>query len=211
VGIKNPMKELFLYRIKQAEKPSKKEKYIRKVMMWIVVDIVSLAFASSLYMQALEPEHYEITRSDVRAEVDQNIPRLTAQDIPPTDGMGVHEEGGETPVNPLAIIKEVFGEQAEAATKIAKCESQLEPTRIGDEHLISKDGEEIIGRSIGIFQIRTGGNDGGKVWNRAKANGMTVAEFEKKMMNPEENIKYAKKIYDRAGFNAWYNCKNKEL
>ena len=206
------MKELFLYRIKQAEKPSKKEKYIRKVMMWIAVDIVFLALAVSLYNEALHTSYtIEITRSDVReGEGHNRTVGFTPETIPQSDGMGVDEEGGSP--DPLAIIKEVFGEKAEAAEKIARCESQLNPERIGDEHLTSRDGEEIIGRSIGLFQIRTGGVEkNGKVWNRAKANGMTVKEFEKKMMNPEENIKYAKKIYDRAGFNAWYNCKNKVL
>lgn len=206
------MKELFIYRIKQAEKPSKKEKYIRKVMMWIVVDIVAIAFAASLYMQALESVYtVEIVRSEAREEVGQNHQSLTTQVFPLSDDRGVDEEG-EVDTQPLSIIKKVFGEHAEAAEKIARCESQLNPTRIGDTHLTSKDGDEIIGRSIGIFQIRTGGVEkNGKVWNRAKANGMTVAEFEKKMMNPVENIKYAKKIYDRAGFDAWYNCKKKEL
>lgn len=209
------MKELFLYRIKQAEKPSKKEKYIRKVMMWIVVDIVFLALAVSLYNEALHTSYtVEITRWDARKSVEfvegVNTQASTQTSIDTLAQKG-NEEGAASP-DPLQIIKKVFGEKAEAAEKIARCESGLNPERIGDEHLTSKDGDEVIGRSIGIFQIRTGGRDGGKTWNRAKANGMTVAEFEKKMMNPEENIKYAKQVFDRSGgWTPWTNCMKKEL
>lgn len=106
------MKELFIYRIKQAEKPSKKEKYIRKVMMWIVADIVSIAFASSLFMQALEPEHYEITRWDARKGEGHNRIGFTPETIPQTNDTLVHEEGGKvTPADPLEIIKKVAKEE----------------------------------------------------------------------------------------------------
>lgn len=204
------MKELFLYRIRQAEKPSKFEKKLRKVAMWLLIDLVAIAVAVTLFVEALNTSYtVEITRSYTRQE-----PELGKLMADPQgegeDGTGVEE--GEVSPDPLLTIKNIFGEHAEAAEKIAKCESQLEPTRIGDEHLTSKDGDEIIGRSIGIFQIRTGGVEkNGKVWNRAKANGLTVAEFEKKMMNPEENIKYAKEIYDRGGWTPWTNCMKKVL
>ncbi len=142
------MKELFLYRIRQAEKPSKKEKYIRKVMMWIVADIVSLAFASSLFMQALEPAHYEYTRSDVRAEVEQNRGLLTDETVPPTDGRGVHEEGGKAPATPLAIIKKVAQEEGidwKVLAALFQKETQGDCSRIGDTHLPKA--------SVGCYQI----------------------------------------------------------
>lgn len=204
------MKEIFIYRIQQAEKPSKKEKYIRKVAGWIIIDIVFLALAVSLYSEVAKGYTVEIVRSVVRPEaeaVDQAHEIAEAE-----DGVGVDEEGAVSP-DPLQIIKKVFGEHSEAAEKIARCESQLNPTRIGDEHLTSKDGDEVIGRSIGLFQVRTGGVEkNGKVWNRAKANGMTVSEFEKKMMIPEENVKYAKEIYRRSGgWFPWTNCMKKVL
>ncbi|MBP9698121.1 MAG: hypothetical protein KBD65_02945 [Candidatus Moranbacteria bacterium] len=205
------MKELFMYRIKQAEKPSKFEKKLRKVAMWFVIDVVAIAVAVTLFQEALNSSyHVEITRWDVRQEPE--LGKLMADPQGEGDD-GVSVEEGEVSPDPLLTIKKYFGEKAEAAEKIAKCESQLVPTRIGDQHLTSKDGDEIIGRSIGIFQIRTGGVEkNGKVWNRAKANGMTVAEFEKKMMNPEENIRYAKEIYDRSGsWSPWTNCMKKVL
>jgi len=57
------------------------------------------------------------------------------------------------------------------------------------------------------MQVRTGGNG----WNRAKANGMTADEFRAKLKDPEYNIKYAKSIFDKSGWSAWFNCMNKEL
>ena len=102
----------------------------------------------------------------------------------------------------INYITEVFGEDAEEAILIAKCESKLIPDRIGDEHLMSFNGEEWIGDSIGIFQVRTGGAG----WNRARANGMSVAEFRANLKDYKYNVDYAKTIFDRSGWDAWYNC-----
>ena len=108
----------------------------------------------------------------------------------------------------LEYIIQVFGDNAVEAIKIAECESQFNPQRVGDQHLMSinlQTGEE-IGDSIGIFQIRTGDT----TWNRAKANGMSVPEFRNKLTDYHYNIDYAKTIYDNAeDWHDWYNCMNK--
>lgn len=107
-------------------------------------------------------------------------------------------------------IKQVFGEKGEEALKIATCESQLDPSRVGDKHLMSINNQtgELIGDSVGIFQVRTGDT----TWNRAKANGMTADEFRAKLKDFKYNIDYAKTIYDRAGdWHDWYNCSVKVL
>jgi len=121
--------------------------------------------------------------------------------VPPTKSTPSVEE----------LIAEVFGDQADNALKIAKCESGMNPETIGDKHLMGMLDGEMIGDSIGLFQIRTG--DAGvydkKPWNRAKANGMTVEEFRVYLKNPENNVRYAKKMFDRQGWGQWFNCKNK--
>lgn len=101
-------------------------------------------------------------------------------------------------------IIEVFGKDAMQALKIAECESRFNPHTIGDTHLMSNNAQtgELIGDSIGIFQVRTGGSD----WNRAKANGMSVEEFRAKLHDYKYNIDYAKTIFDRSGWEAWHNC-----
>lgn len=112
------------------------------------------------------------------------------------------------------MIIDTFGDQADNALKIAKCESGLNPENHGDKHLTSTDPtyNETIGDSIGLFQIRTGGKEiNGKIWNRARANGMTAEEFRNYLKVPENNIRYAKTIFDDRGWNAWFNCMNKEL
>lgn len=104
-------------------------------------------------------------------------------------------------------IVEVFGEDAPDAILIAECESQYLPERIGDKHLMSYNNGELIGDSVGIFQVRTGGSG----WNRAKANGMSVAEFRANLKEYKYNIDYAKTIFDNDGWYAWYNCMRKVL
>ena len=104
----------------------------------------------------------------------------------------------------MSYIVEVFGDDAMQALKIAECESRFNPKQIGDEHLMSINNQtgELIGDSIGIFQVRTGDTN----WNRAKANGMSAEEFRAKLKNWEYNIDYAKTIFDRNGWEAWHNC-----
>lgn len=111
----------------------------------------------------------------------------------------------------VAYIYEVFGKDADNALKIAACESRMNPETVGDKHLMGMLDGEMVGDSIGLFQVRTG--DAGvydkRPWNRAKANGMTADEFRAKLKDPKYNIEYAKKMYDRQGWGQWHNCKNK--
>jgi hypothetical protein len=103
-----------------------------------------------------------------------------------------------------AYIIEVFGEVADEAIRVAKCESTFETWRIGDTDLMIYDSkhDEMVGDSIGFFQIRTGGNG----WNRARANGLTAEQFRVKLKEYKYNIDYAKTIYDRTGWRQW-SCK----
>lgn len=107
-------------------------------------------------------------------------------------------------------IIDVFGDKADEAIMIAKCESRFNPDAHGDTHLMSVNTQtgEHIGDSIGIYQVRTGSTN----WNRAYKNGMTAEEFRVWMKNPRANIEYAKEIYDNAGnWSPWLNCQNKML
>lgn len=107
-----------------------------------------------------------------------------------------------TPQTPQDYIREVFPRELwQEAEAIMWCESRNIPTAHGDKHLMHYDAEygEWVGSSIGLFQIRTGG-DG---WNRARANGMSVDEFKAWMFDPKENVKYAYEIYKRNGWSSW--------
>lgn len=99
-------------------------------------------------------------------------------------------------------IREVFGEHAEEALIIADCESKMNPEAHGDTALLVVNGKDIVGDSIGLFQIRTGGKD----FNRARANGMSPDEFREWMWDAKSNIEYAKEIFDRQGWSPW-TCK----
>lgn len=107
----------------------------------------------------------------------------------------------------LMYTIEVFGDKADEAIQIMKCESGYNPLIEGDKTLMSINNQtgELIGDSIGLFQIRTGDTN----WNRARKEGMTVEEFRAEMRKPLENIKYAKKLYDAQGWKPWFNCMNK--
>lgn len=105
------------------------------------------------------------------------------------------------------IVRRVFGKNASAALAVMRCESSGVPTKVGDKGLMSINQQtgERIGDSIGLFQIRTGSHN----WNRALENGMTAYEFRTALMDPEYNIKYAKRMYDAQGWTPWANCKRK--
>lgn len=109
----------------------------------------------------------------------------------------------------VSYIEEVFGEHAEEAKIVAKCESKFDHGVTGDTHIMSFDQkyQEMIGDSVGVFQIRTGGTErSGKIWNRARANNMTADEFRTYLKDYKNNVNYAKTIFDRQGWSPW-TCK----
>jgi hypothetical protein len=128
-------------------------------------------------------------------------PQAQAQEPEPTP------EPTPEPFTIEGYITQVFGDKADEALKIAMCESRMNPENVGDKHLmvVNQQTGEIVGDSIGVYQIRTGGAG----WNRAKANGMTADEFRVKLKQPKYNIDYAYEIYQRRGWSAWHNCKIK--
>jgi len=102
----------------------------------------------------------------------------------------------------VAKIKQTFSEEPEKAIKIMECESSGEYWREGDGHLAFTHNGQLYGKSIGLFQIRTGGiNRDGSIWTRTD----NIEEFEKEMKIPEKNIEKAYEIYKKAGnsFNPW--------
>lgn len=114
-------------------------------------------------------------------------------------------EKSESPSTlPTELIKKYFGDGS-PMIEIASCESQMQADKIGDKHLAFWHDGQLYGRSIGLFQIRTGGREKGRVWVRSE----NVKEFEEKMMIPEENVKMAKQVFDSGGYSRWYNCSKK--
>jgi len=197
------------------ERRSQRRKELNALLpIWIVIGgivignisngvslVINQVFAKETELLSPYVEPYEVVYEDdlVRevqsdeADVSSNLSSPSQQDYP-------HEE----------IVREVFGEKADEALKIMQCESRGNENIIGDTHIMSINNQtgELIGDSIGLFQIRTGSHN----WNRARANGMTADEFRTYLKNPENNIKYAKEIYDNAGsWKPWFNCMRKVL
>lgn len=91
-------------------------------------------------------------------------------------------------------ICEVFGkEKCKEAIMVATCESQMDSGRIGDRDLIYWDGDELVGMSVGVFQIR-------RFRDRPSI---------ESLKNYNKNIEVAYDIYKRQGWNPWLNCKRK--
>lgn len=82
------------------------------------------------------------------------------------------------------LIARYFQNDAQLAIAIAKCESSLEPLRIGDTHLAKP--------SIGLFQIN-------QIWHP-----YTIEQLQ----DPEFNCKVAKEIQEKNGWSRWTCYKN---
>ena len=88
------------------------------------------------------------------------------------------------------MIRKSFPSAPECAVAVAKCESGLEPSRIGDTHMEKY--------SYGLFQIN-------QTWHPYS---------EETLLNPQENVRIAKEIFDSFekrtgnGWLAWSCYKN---
>lgn len=97
------------------------------------------------------------------------------------------------------LVLETFGaDNYDTAMCIVKHESGGRTDAVGDKHLMVYDPvhKEYVGDSIGIMQIRTGGYEKktGKIWNRARSNGMTADEFREYLKDPKNNVAMGDKI-----------------
>ena len=80
-------------------------------------------------------------------------------------------------------IRKEFGEEGNIAVAIAKAESSLDPSRIGDKHMAKY--------SYGLFQIN-------QTWHNYP---------QEKLLDPDFNIKKAKEIKDKYGWSQWTTYK----
>lgn len=85
------------------------------------------------------------------------------------------------------MIRAEFGEQGDNAIAVARCESSLNPSRVGDKQMEKW--------SYGLFQIN-------RTWHPYS---------EQELLDPAFNIKIAKKIYDGAGWKRWTCGRNLNL
>jgi hypothetical protein len=88
---------------------------------------------------------------------------------------------------PEQLIKEVFGDKADIAIAIAKAESGLNPEAVGDLHITFEKDGKLMGMSCGLFQVRI-------------LEGRPDCET---LKDPETNVRYAKALYDKSGFQPW--------
>lgn len=104
--------------------------------------------------------------------------------VPQKQTLGSSTSTHSTPVRASGVIeakiRKAFPGEENIAVAIAKCESSLDPKRIGDTHMKYP--------SIGLFQIN-------QTWHKYDT---------ETLQNPDENIRIAKEIKERWGnWNAW--------
>lgn len=104
--------------------------------------------------------------------------------VPQTQTLGSSASTHTSPVRASGVIeakiRAAFPEDPDTAVAVAKCESQLDPTRVGDTHMTYP--------SVGLFQIN-------QTWHKYDT---------ETLKNADENIRIAKEIKGRWGnWNAW--------
>lgn len=161
----------------------------------VVIDIVR---AEETSVAVVSPDSGEAEASVIQGNGE--VERINAELVPTPEASRLEQ-----------MIRQEFGSEADNAILVAKCESQFNPKTVGDKHLAFDYNGERLGESIGLFQIRTGGNENGKVWSRPAKLGISVEQFVKNMQDPIQNIRYAKQIYDRGNWSAWTCARNLNL
>jgi hypothetical protein len=86
-----------------------------------------------------------------------------------------------------SAIYQTFGSVGTSALAIAKCESGLESSRIGDTTLEYTEGGELYGYSSGLFQIRH----------------LPGRPDPISLLDPVKNIDYAHQLYIKEGWKPW--------
>lgn len=87
-----------------------------------------------------------------------------------------------TPISVRQKIREVFGEAGAIMEDIAYCESKLKANAVGKNRNGTID--------VGVFQINS-----------------IHGQKTKDMLDPDKNIAFAKKLYDKQGTGPWYSSK----
>ena len=130
---------------------------------WLGPDLFTYSFRVTRTEEAIAS-----TGDSIRTK-EQSVKSSTAESPLPSEAKTIEEK-----------IKETFGNEGDIAVAIAKCESSLDPSRVGDTHMKYP--------SIGLFQVN-------QTWHKYS---------DETLKNPDENIRIAKEIRDRWGnYNAW--------
>lgn len=188
--------------------------FVKRGLALSVVFFVIAYLSQPSSFKVSNPRLVPIKDTSIQGAVAISTPIMPIESVnKPTKKVHVHDSATNTVnidtvnQNIVAKIRAAFPEDPETAVAISQCESGLNQERIGDHNIaVEKDGE-LVGRSIGLFQIRTGEARPGRAsWNRAHANGLSVAGFEDEMKHPDKNIKAARKLWEGGGWSPWRNC-----
>lgn len=179
-------------RLKRAQIKYIRRYNIRQKALKVILCVLLIAFAIDMITAVLNSKRV------ISISANPAMARSTSEDAvaeaSTLSGDTAHEASepmAQSPDDIEKLIAETFPDAPQVALAIAKCESGLVPTRIGDTHMDK--------HSYGLFQIN-------QTWHPYS---------EETLLNPQENIRIAKEIYDSFeeitgdGFNAWSCYKQK--
>ena len=140
--------------------------------------VVSGAFFLIAYL--LQPSSFKVSNPPivpVRVENVQGVVAVPTPELPAEEVSQIVLKHTESKLVSKLIdkIRAAFPEDPDTAVAVAMCESSLDPSRIGDKHL-SKP-------SYGLFQVS-------RIYHNYS---------EEYLLNEDNNLEVARKIYDRAG------------
>ena len=151
-------------------------KYLRKVLIALI--LISYGVTGTVIFILLSASHKVIINTAEAEEVSGVARELNPRDKTTQVEIIPQKVDGDVVAS---LIRKTFPECPEMALKVAECESSMDSQRIGDTHMKFY--------SYGLFQINT-------TWHKYS---------KEVLLDPVENIKIARKIYDESGgnWNRW--------
>lgn len=151
-----------------------------RFVAFIVGAVIALTFTYCYLTVKYEYRDLFGSRVVIFNNYSDKVDPVKAESNPEIEKVASPEVRGEEQSSPtIRLIKKTFPEDPKTAVAIAKCESQLDPSRIGDTHMDFY--------SYGLFQIN-------QTWHKYP---------KEVLLNPVENVKIARQIYDGAGWQRW--------
>lgn len=151
-------------------------KYLRRILIGLI--LISYGVTGTVIFILLSASHKVIINTAEAEEVSGNARELNQKDNPVTPVAGL-EPSKVDGASVTSLIRK-YDWDAEKALNIMKCESQGDPTKIGDRQLKRP--------SFGLFQVNTFYNP---------------QYDETKLLDPAYNIQAAYEIYSKGGWGRW--------